>query len=264
MSQNLRKPEILRDLDQLGKVTVEQLMDRFDISAQTARRDLKELADEGLVERVYGGAIRTSALSNIEYEERRQLNEEGKIAIAGQCVEHVPNGSSIFINIGTTTEAVARELREHKNMLVVTNSIHVANILTPNEDCEILVTSGRLRRADGGLLGDMTNQIISNFKFDIAIISCAGIDAEGDLLEFDLQETQATKAIMAQSRRVFVVAEHTKFGRSAPGRVGSLKDVHTIFTDGTFPNHVIEACTAWNTRMISASDTPLAENMKPS
>ena len=236
-------------VEQNGKVTIEELLSVFDVSPQTARRDLSELADEGLVERVYGGAIRTSALSNIEYAERRQLNEEGKIAIGSACAEMIPSGSSIFINIGTTTEAVARELKNQSNMLAVTNSIHVANILGRNENCEILVAGGRLRRADGGLLGNLTTQVMGQFKFDIAVISCAGIDADGDLLEFDLQETGATQAIIAQARRVYVVADHTKIGRSAPGKIGSLRDVHTLFTDADLPLELSEKCAEWNTNV---------------
>ena len=255
MNQNIRKPEILRHLEHSGKITVEELMAQFNVSAQTARRDLGELAEEGLVERVYGGAIRTSALANIEYEERRQLNEEGKIAVGMACAADIPNGSSIFINIGTTTEAVARELRQHTNMLAVTNSIHVANILSANRNCEILVTAGRLRRADGGLLGNLTTEVLGHFKFDIAVISCAGIDLDGDLLEFDLQETRATQTIIAQSRRVYVVADHTKYGRSAPGKIGSLRNIHKVFTDDPLPDALMEKCAEWNTTVVATSST---------
>ena len=96
---------------------------------------------------------------------------------------------------------------------------------------------------------NLTTQVVGQFKFDIAVISCAAIDSDGDLLEFDLQETGATQAIIAQARRVYVVADHTKYGRSAPGKIGSLRDVHTIFTDAALPANLMDRCDEWNTRV---------------
>ena len=102
---------------------------------------------------------------------------------------------------------------------------------------------------------NMTYYRNKEFKFDIAVISCAGIDLDGDLLEFDLQETQATQTIIAQSRRVYVVADHTKYGRSAPGKIGSLRNIHKVFTDDPLPDVLMEKCAEWNTTVIATSST---------
>ncbi len=137
----------------------------------------------------------------------------------------------MFINSGTTAEAVAREMLGHSNLLVVTNSLNTANILSTNPEIDIIVAGGKLRRSDGGLLGNLTTQVMDFFKFDYSVISCAGIDTDGELLDFDLQEVHATQTIIRRSRKTFVVADASKVRRAAPGRIGSIADVDTLFTD---------------------------------
>ena len=129
-----------------------------------------------------------------------------------------PTTRSLFLNIGTTTEAVARELLNHRNLTVVTNNMNVANILVANESCEIMVAGGVLRRSDGGLVGDLTAQFIEQFKVDFAIIGASALDADGDLLDFDLQEVRVSKALIRRARRTFLVADASKFAALRPGQ----------------------------------------------
>lgn len=247
MSQAFRHPEILEIVRRDGKVTVEGLAEHFGVTLQTIRRDLTELAESGQIERVHGGAILASGTHNIGYEERRSLNLEAKAAIARACAARIPDNASIFLNIGTSTEAVARELMRHRNLLVVTNNMNVANILAANSDCEILVTGGSLRRSDGGLVGKLASETILQFKFDLAVVGCSAIDREGDLLDFDIQEVGVSQAILAQSRRTFLVADHSKFQRSAPARIASLGQVDRFFTDAALPAELAALCQEWGT-----------------
>ncbi|WP_372885685.1 DeoR/GlpR family DNA-binding transcription regulator, partial [Shimia sp.] len=120
MSQNFRHPDILEIARQTGRVTVEGLAAHFDVTVQTIRRDLKDLANAGKLERVHGGAVLPSGVANIVYEERRRLNETAKKRIAQACAGTIPDGASVFLNIGTTTEAVARALLGHRRLMVVT------------------------------------------------------------------------------------------------------------------------------------------------
>ena len=181
MSQTFRHPEILEIARTAGKVTVDELSQHFGVAVQTIRRDLSDLAASGHLERVHGGAVLPSGTVNIGYNERRTLNTEAKRAIAKACAAEVPDNVSIFLNIGTSTEAVAEELMQHKNLMVVTNNMNVANILAHNAECEVLVTGGQLRRADGGLVGNLAADTIRQFKFDVAVIGCSALDLEGDL-----------------------------------------------------------------------------------
>ncbi|MDA7424806.1 DeoR/GlpR family DNA-binding transcription regulator [Thalassococcus lentus] len=259
MSQTFRHPEILEIARREGKVTVEGLAARFGVTLQTIRRDLTDLAEAGRLERVHGGAVLPSGTHNIGYEERRSLNQSAKRAMARACAAEVPNGVSLFLNIGTSTEAVAEELLHHENLMVVTNNMNVANILVANKSCEIIVTGGSLRRADGGLVGTLAAETIRQFKFDLAVIGCSALDRDGDLLDFDIQEVSVSQTILRQSRKTFLVADHTKFARSAPARIGSLADVDTVFTDTALPPGLAQACDGWGTRVVDISEELVTE-----
>lgn len=249
---SFRHTEILDIARRDRRVTVEGLADYFSVTHQTIRRDLSELAEAGRLERVHGGAVLPSGITNIGYEDRRGLNESGKAGIARACAAEIPEDASIFINIGTSTEAVARQLIHHRNLLVVTNNINVANILAANPDCQVIVTGGTLRRSDGGLVGDLATQTIMQFKFDLAVIGCSAIDQEGDLLDFDIQEVNVSKSIIRQARRTFLVADHSKFQRTAPGRITSLADIDVFFTDASPGPTLTRLCGEWGTEVVVA------------
>ncbi len=252
MSQTFRHPEILEIARSVGKVTVEELSQHFGVAVQTIRRDLSDLAASGHLERVHGGAVYPSGTVNIGYDERRILNKDAKRAIAEACASNIPNNVSIFLNIGTSTEAVAEELLHHKNLMVVTNNMNVANILARNTDCEILVTGGKLRRADGGLVGNLATSTIRQFKFDIAVIGCSALDNEGDIMDYDIHEVAVSQAILRRSRKTFLVSDHTKFTRTAPVLIASLKNINTFFIDQPPPSKLTSACATWNTQILIA------------
>jgi len=154
-----------------------------------------------------------------------------------------------FLNIGTSTEAVARALLKHTGILVLTNNMNVANILVENPDCDVIVVGGRLRRADGGLVGTITMQAIRSFKFDLAVIGCSALDEDGDMLDFDIQEVGVSQTIIDCARQTYLVADHSKFQRRAPARIGSLRQIDAFFTDQPPPRSVVARCRDWETAL---------------
>ncbi len=249
MSQTFRHPEILEIARRNGKVTVEGLAEHFGVTLQTIRRDLTDLSETGRLDRVHGGAVLPSGTMNIGYEDRRGLNAVEKENIARVCAKEIPDDCSVFLNIGTSTEAVAAALLRHRNLLVVTNNMNVANTLVANPDCEIIVAGGRLRRTDGGLIGTLTTETIRQFKFDIAVIGCSAMDEDGDLLDFDIQEVWVSQTIIAQSRRTFLVADHSKLKRTAPARIASLSEIDVFFTDRSLSPTLSQRCREWGVRV---------------
>jgi DeoR family glycerol-3-phosphate regulon repressor len=245
MSQTFRHPEILEIARRDGKVTVEGLADHFGVTLQTIRRDLAELAETGRLDRVHGGAVLPSGTTNIGYHERRALNAEAQAEMGRRAAARIPDGSSVFLNIGTSTEAVARALLAHRELLVVTNNMNVANILVDNPGCEIIVAGGTLRRSDGGLVGNLTTQTIEQFKFDIAVIGCSALDEDGDLMDFDIREVGVSRTILRQARQAILVADHSKFKRSAPARIASLADLTVFVTDRPLPGDLARRCVEW-------------------
>jgi len=251
MALNFRQNEILDIAAREGKVTVEGLAEHFDVTLQTIRRDLTELSAAGKLDRVHGGAVMRTGVANIGYEERRRLMADEKAAIGRACAAAIPDNSSLFLNLGTTTEAVARELLDHRNITVVTNNMNVANTLVANESCEVVVAGGLLRRSDGGLVGDLTAQIVEQFKVDFAVIGTSALDADGDLLDFDLQEVRVSKAIIRQARKSFLVTDSSKFARAAPVRIASLAELDAVFID-EMPEPLIRRCRDWGTEVVLA------------
>lgn len=252
MSQTLRHPEILDIARREGKVTVEGLARHFDVTLQTIRRDLSELAEAGRLERVHGGAVLPSGTTNIGYDERRQLNGDAKAAMARACAALIPEACSLFLAIGTSTEAVARELLRHRDLMVVTNNVNVANILLANPDCQVILAGGTIRRSDGGVVGPLTMQTIRQFKFDVAVIGCSAMDEDGDLLDFDIQEVGVNQTILAQSRRTILVADHSKLTRTAPARIASLSEIDAFVTDRPLPPALAARCRDWGTELVTA------------
>ena len=170
MRLNPRQSDILDLARQTGRVGVDDLANGFGVTVQTIRRDLGELCDAGLLARTHGGAMLPSGVTNIAYAERRRLSADAKEAIGRATAALIPQGASLFLNIGTTTEAVARALIDTPNLMVVTNNLNVAQIMASHPTAEVILTGGRLRRADGGLTGDMAVETIRQLKVDMAVI----------------------------------------------------------------------------------------------
>jgi DeoR family glycerol-3-phosphate regulon repressor len=239
MSQDSRDRQILDLVRQRGFMSIESLAVHFDVTPQTIRRDINRLSAEGLLRRYHGGAGLPSSVENIAYQARQVRCLEEKERIAALVARHIPDGASLFINIGTTTEAVARALLRHRGLRVITNNLHVAGILSQNEGFEVIVAGGVVRGRDRGIVGETTIDFLGQFKVDIGIIGISGIDADGALLDFDHREVRASKCIIANSRRVFLVADHTKFGRNAMVRLGGLADLDAFFTDRPPPADIV-------------------------
>src|SRR5690606_19992385 len=235
MAMNIRQSEILDIARAEGRVGGEDRAQRFDGTLQTIRRDLAQLAAAGALDRVHGGALARTGAVNTGHEQRRRMNEDAKAAIARACAAEIPDNSSLILNLGTTTEAVARELLHHKNITVVTNNMNVANILLANPGCEIMVAGGALRRSDGGLVGELTTQFFEQFKVDFAVVGTSALDLDGDMLDFDLAEVRVSRAILGRARRRFLVTDRSKLGRPAPARIASLSELDAVFIDQPLP-----------------------------
>ena len=230
MNQSPRQLELVEEVRRLRTVSVEALAERFGVTLQTVRRDVRLLADAGLLARVP-----SSTTENIAYRQRQQLNDGAKSRIARAVAQAVPNGCSLSINIGTTTEAIARELLAHKGLRVITNNLNVAAILSDNPDCEVIVAGGVVRARDRGIVGEVTVDFISQFKVDIALIGISGIEADGTLRDYDYREVKVSRAIIEHARQVWLAADSSKFNRPAMVEVGQLAQVDMLFTEAAPP-----------------------------
>ena len=234
-SAPVRRAAIVDLITQRGFITVELLSDRFKVTQQTIRRDVNALYDEGRVNRYHGGAGPALGGRNVGYSARKVLFLEEKRRIAKLAAAEIPHGASVILNIGTTTEEVARALINHRNLRVITNNLHVAQVMSQSEDCEIILAGGLVRKQDGGILGEATLDMIDQFRADYAVMGISGIDLDGTLLDYDYQEVRVSQAIIRNARRVFIATDHSKFGRPAMVRMGAIRDVDALFTDAAPP-----------------------------
>jgi DeoR family glycerol-3-phosphate regulon repressor len=233
---NPRQSGVLDAVREHGALTVEALAERFGVTLQTVRRDVKLLSDAGLLARFHGGVrVPSSTTENIAYRQRQQLNDDAKRRIARAVAREVPDGCSLILNIGTTIEAVARELMRHQGLRVITNNLNVAAILSDNAACEVIVAGGVVRTRDRGIIGEATVDFIRQFKVDIALIGISGIEADGTLRDFDYREVKVARAIVEHSREVWLAADHSKFNRPAMVELGRLDQVDRLFTDRAPP-----------------------------
>ena len=236
MNPSPRQLELVDEVRRQRRVSVEALAEHFGVTLQTVRRDVRLLADAGLVSRFHGGVrMPESTTENIAYRARQQLGDAAKRAIARAVAKAVPHGCSLIINIGTTTEAIARELLAHKGLRVVTNNLNVAAILSDNPDCEVIVAGGVVRARDRGIVGEVTVDFIRQFKVDIGLIGISGIEPDGSLRDFDYHEVKVSRAIIEQSREVWLAADHSKFNRPAMIEVARLDQIDTLYTERAPP-----------------------------
>jgi DeoR family glycerol-3-phosphate regulon repressor len=246
----LRHRQILALARDAGSVAVDDLADRFEVTPQTIRKDLNILARRSMLSRVHGGAIVTSGVDNIDYGTRRTVATGAKAAIGKAAAGLIPNGASLFINIGTTTEAVASHLVHHRDLMVVSNNLNVVDILNGREGIDMIVVGGQVRQGDRAVVGALAMEFIRSFKVDYALIGASAIDLDGTLLDFAVDEVQVTRTLIQHARQVILVADSSKIGRAAPVRVGSLEAIDHFVTDRLADATLREACERHGVRVV--------------
>jgi len=254
MDLTRRQEEILEIVREAGFASVDRLAQHFNVTPQTIRRDVNLLCRESVLQRYHGGVGPASSVENLTYDARKRIGLSDKRRIANAVAREIPNNASLFINIGTTTEAVATALLGHHGLRVITNNINVANILRQSPQTEVIIAGGVVRTRDGGVVGGATVDFIRQFKVDYGVIGISGIDGDGALLDYDYREVRVAQAIIANSRRIYLAADHSKFSRNALVRLGSLHDIDALFTDRQPPPAIEKLMTEHDIRLVLAAD----------
>lgn len=234
--------EIVEIARQRGRVDVDSLASLFDLTPQTIRKDLNDLCDRQMLQRVHGGAVYPSGVANFDYDARRLTAATSKRLIGEKAASLIPDNSSVMLNIGTTTEQVALALRRHQGLMVITNNINVANILRSSPTTEVVIAGGVVRHSDGGIVGEATIDFVRQFKVDYAVIGASAIDRDGTILDYDFREVKVSQAIITHARKTILVADVLKFERTAPVRIADFSMIDVLVTDVEPPKEIIDAC----------------------
>lgn len=239
MKQTQRHDAIVELVKRQGYVSTEELVEFFSVTPQTIRRDLNELAEKNLIQRHHGGAALPSSAENTDWHDRKMMHSSAKTRIAMKVAQQIPDGSTLFIDIGTTPEAVAHALMGHHNLQIVTNNLNVAQLMMAKTDFRVIIAGGTLRASDGGIIGEATMDFISQFRLDFGVIGISGIDESGTMLEFDYHEVRTKRAIIENSRCVMLVTDGSKFGRKAMVSLGGMEMLDSLFTDKLPPEPIL-------------------------
>ena len=229
-----RRSQIVKMLNKQHTITNSELMETFKISIETVRRDLAYLESQGLLERVYGGAVKKNFMNTEpEYTNRQAENLDEKQDIAKEAEKLIDLNDTVFFDIGTTTLSLAQNLNSSKNIKAFTNSLRVATSLS-EKGCEVIVTGGKVRNGEFSVSGFIAENNMSQFNFDKAIIGIAGIDENG-ITDFIPEEANLRRQIIKNSRKTSVLADYTKFGVRAICNICALSDIDILITDEKAP-----------------------------
>lgn len=235
-----RQRRLLEYIRQNGRVSVQQIASSFLVSLATARRDLNDLAGQGRIQRVHGGAVLPSDVLEPPVIQREDQQMDEKKRIAAAAAEFVRDGETVFISSGTTALEAARCLVERSNITVVTNSIPVVNLLGRLPNLNVIVPGGIVRPSEQSLIGHITEQSLAELRADRVIFGIRSIHPEHGLTNDYLPETMTDRAILRISREVIVVADHTKLGRVSTAFVAPLSKVDLLITDEQASPELVE------------------------
>jgi DeoR/GlpR family transcriptional regulator of sugar metabolism len=227
-----RRDAILSQV-QAGGVRVSTLVELLGVSDMTIRRDIEYLAAKGLVHKVHGGALPTGAMTAAEpgFVVKSELEVTHKREIAVAAAALVRPGSSIGISAGTTTHALARELRRAAGLVVVTNSMLIAQVLQDSDAGHTVILTGGTRTPSDALVGPVAVASLGQLHVDVLFLGVHGMSPRAGLTTPNLEEAQTNRALIAASSKTVVVADHTKWGVIGLGSFAELSEVSTVVTD---------------------------------
>ena len=215
-----------------GTARVPELAAAFDVSPMTVRRDLRMLAREGKLERVYGGAI--SAEEDRPFAEIAVERSEAKERIGAAAAALVQDGQTVMLDIGTTAVQVARHLRG-RSLTVITTNLAAYEELLPEPEITLILPGGMVRRDYRSLVGVIAEDSLSQLSADMAFIGTSGVDAEGSVWDTTMVEVPIKRAMMAAVDRVVLVADRHKFSMGGVVRVCGAADIDQIVTEDELP-----------------------------
>lgn len=231
MLNSHRREHILESISNHNRVSVTDIAASLNVSDETVRRDLKDLEKEGLLRRVHGGAIGVAPIRDEPISKRVQKAAKEKGIIAKLAVELISDHTSIFLNIGSTTEALARQLGRFSDLKLYTNSLNIAKIAREYFGVSIFVTPGQLRKVELDLVGYDTVSYIQNYYFDTVFMGVAGIDVDRGFMDFEEDEVRIRQALVKSARNKVFLADSSKFGKSANICTATFDVIDRLVTD---------------------------------
>lgn len=227
---DIRREKILKRLQEEGVVRVSKLSRELGVTAVTIRTDLSNLERDGYLERVQGGAVLKSRQA--EWRSLAPKEEEEKLLIAREAAKRIADGSTLFINSGTTTKYLAAALKEHKSLNVVTNSIDVSLELGNLPAVHVILLGGEINTQYAFTFGEDGREQLRHYQADWAILSVDGVSVEAGITTFHADEAAINRMMMERAQNTLIVADHSKIGRVGFTRLRKIDSSLQLITDG--------------------------------
>ena len=257
---NNRQEQVINLVREQGYASIKMMANKFGVSQQTVRRDIIFLSEKNLLQRHHGGAGLPAGIDRLAYSNRKIRNARQKALIGNAIAAQIPNGASLFIDIGTTMEAVAEALTGHEGLRVITNHIGVVSILCESTNFEIILSGGMVRNRDRAVTGETTTEFLRQFRVGYGIFGIGSITNDGQLLDYDYRDSQVSRAALQISRLKFVAADHSKFNSDAMMPFTHVSEIDGLFTDQAPPAQVANAIKLGGTDLFIATDTNEAKS----
>ncbi|WP_127572586.1 DeoR/GlpR family DNA-binding transcription regulator [Paenibacillus xylaniclasticus] len=237
-----RRDGILQELKLQGRLTVQEIVDRFGCSEATARRDLELLEKSEPIIRTIGGAMYDgmSTVRDVSFAEKERLSYLEKERIAAKAVSLIEEGDVIGLSGGTTNFLIARSIKNRRGITVVTNAVNIAMELAGSE-IQVVVTGGIMRHNSFELCGPLGEAMVGHLHIGKMFIGVDGVSVAGGITTYSEQEAQIAKSLLARSQRTIAVFDHTKVGRASLFSIAPLSEVHTFITDAPLEPVVADA-----------------------
>ncbi len=231
-SKAIRRRDLIEQVVQeRGGISVGALAEMLGVSTQTIRRDLDVLCNAEALRRAHGRIELAEDRLNTPFDQRAGTNLVGKRAIAEAAAAHIPDGSTVFISIGSTALSVARALHRRKELTVITNNLSAAMALSEEVSNRIIMPGGELRLPDRDFVGEDVVEFFGRYRAEFAVFGTAGVDSDGQLLEFHQAEVRASERMRGNAGTSILVIDHSKFGRLAPAVGSNIADIDLVVCD---------------------------------
>ncbi|WP_042272727.1 DeoR/GlpR family DNA-binding transcription regulator [[Clostridium] dakarense] len=222
-------------------VKVSKLIKELNVSIETIRRDLEHLEKEGILERVYGGAVlKKVSVDKLSFEKREEEFKEEKLEIASIAIKYINEGQSIALNDSTTNVEIARQLKnKFKNITVITNSLIIATELANSQGINIILAGGLLNNKEYAFYGEFAKNILKNFIVDRAFISVGGVSLNRGITDYDIHTVEIQQMLIEISKEAIILADSSKIDSVSLTKISDIEDVNFIITDSKADKNIV-------------------------
>lgn len=251
MFPETRRRIILEHMRSGNPVKVSELAAELGVSEVSIRRDLRELERSGLLARTHGGALPAEG-TTVEptFAEKTTRNLSEKMAIAREAAALVQDGESVILDAGTTTLEIARQLRQRRQLTVITNAFHIAAELADCPGIEVIVTGGSVKGNTLALVGPVAEQTLEGVNVDRVFLGVNGLDPERGITTPTQVEASVKRKMMASARQVVLVADHTKFAKVAFATIAPITCADLLVTDQGADPQIVGQLTALGVQVL--------------